>query len=103
MSVYYLSAKFSVLSACLVFNESFKSRTAAGGGYIHFLYFTCAMEREKERRGLGGWRGAWRMWGLQGCCNECTAVKKNSVSLPGREGNKGGGGGEGDVGGDVGK
>lgn len=32
------------------------------------------------------------MWGLQGCCNECTAVKKNSVSLPGRERNKGGGG-----------
>jgi len=42
------------------------------------------------------------MWGLQGCCNECTAVKKNSVSLPGREGNKGGGGGV-DVGGDVAK
>lgn len=27
----------------------------------------------------------WRLWGLQGGCNECTAVKKNSVSLPGRE------------------
>lgn len=51
-----------------------------------------------------GWRGGvWRMWGLQSCCNECTAVKKNSVSLPGRERNKGGGGGEGNVGGDVAK
>lgn len=42
------------------------------------------------------------MWGLQGSCNECTAVKKDSVSLPGRVGNKGGGGGrEGNVGGFV--
>ena len=39
--------------------------------------------------------------GVQGFCNECTAVKKNSVSLPGRMRNKGGGGVEGDVGGDV--
>lgn len=74
MSVYYLSAKFSVLSACLVFNESFKSRTAAGGGYIHFLYFTCAMAREKEGRGLGG-------GGARGGCGGCRVVVMNVLQL----------------------
>lgn len=74
MSVYYLSAKFSVLSACLVFNESFKSRTAAGGGYIHFLYFTCAMAREKESRGLGG-------GGARGGCGGCRVVVMNVLQL----------------------
>lgn len=49
------------------------------------------IERGGEK-GVGGGGGVQRMWGLQGCCNECTAVKKNSVSLPGRERNKGGGG-----------
>jgi len=46
--------------------------------------------------------GVWRAWELQGFCNECAAVKNNSVSLPGRGRKKGGGGGGGgDVGGDV--
>lgn len=81
---------------------------AAGAGYTWSLYYLYYREGDRALRvGESGGLGvevvvvvvvvvvggvACRMWGLQGCCNECTAVKKNSVSLPGRERNKGGGG-----------
>lgn len=44
-----LSAKSSVLFDYLASDDSVKSRTAAGGGYVHCLYFACTIGKENER------------------------------------------------------
>lgn len=43
-----LSANFSLLLDYHVFNENVKSRAAAGGGFVHCLYFARIIGREKE-------------------------------------------------------
>lgn len=46
-----LMAAVSLVFDSRVFNGSVKSRVAAEDAYLHFLYFSCIMEREMERRG----------------------------------------------------
>lgn len=74
MRVYCFPAKSSVSLNHLVFNESVNSWTAAEDARGCCLHFSSTTYRVAE---------LWMVWGLHGCCNENTAVKRILCHFPG--------------------